>query len=121
MSDNPNTFTALNAVREAWQTQPLSIATVTTFDDGMLLAAQDMLHGVEYGTLGLIMTQDEWEAMPLNARGDGTFKPFPKPPVVSDIPLSLPPEANASAHAVYMLALADIKVADMPVCPPTAR
>ena len=59
MSDNPNTFTALNAVREAWQTQLLSKATFTAFDDGMLLAAQDMLHGVEYGALGLIMTTGE--------------------------------------------------------------
>jgi hypothetical protein len=40
MSDNPNTFAALNAVREAWQTQLLSKATFTAFDDGMLLAAQ---------------------------------------------------------------------------------
>jgi hypothetical protein len=107
MSDNPNTFAALNAVREAWQTQLLSKATFTAFDDGMLLAAQDMLHGVEYGALGLIMTKDEWEAMPLNARGDGTFKPFPTPPVVPDMPQPLNADALPTAHAVYMRALAD--------------
>jgi hypothetical protein len=112
MSDNPNTFAALNAVREAWQTQLLSKATFTAFDDGMLLAAQDMLHGVEYGALGLIMTTDEWEAMPLNARDDGTFKPFPRPPVVPDMPQPLDANANPAAHAVYMRVLADIKVAE---------
>jgi hypothetical protein len=113
-------MSALNAVREAWQTQHLSKATFTTFDDGMLLAAQDMLHGVEYGALGL-MTQDEWDAVPLNIRDNGTFKPFLRPPVVPNIPEPLPPKANASAHAVYMRVLAEIKDADMLSCPPTAR
>jgi hypothetical protein len=98
MSDNPNTFTALNAVREAWQTQHLSKAAFTNFDEGVLLAAQDMLHGVEYGALGLIMTQDEWEAMPINIRDNATFKSFPRPPVVP-IPEPRPPEANAPANA----------------------
>jgi hypothetical protein len=112
MSDNPNTFAALNAVRETRQTQLLSKATFTAFDDGMLLAAQDMLHGVEYGALGLIMTTVEWEAMPLNVRDDGTFKPFPRPPAVPNMPQPLEADANPAAHAVYMRVLADIKVAE---------
>jgi hypothetical protein len=112
MSDNPNTFTALNALREAWQTQQLSKATFTTFDESMLLAAQDMLHGVEYGALGLIMTEAEWQAMPLNIRDDGSFKPFPRIPVVPEMPEPLPAAANTAAHSVYMRVLADIKVAE---------
>jgi hypothetical protein len=88
---NPNTFAALNAVREAWQTQLLCKATFTTFDDGMLLAVQDMLYGVEYIALGLLMTKDEWD--------DGTFKPFPMPPAVPDMPQPLIVNANPAAHA----------------------
>ena len=50
--------------------------------------------------------------MPLNARGDGTFKPFPTPPVVPDMPQPLNADALPTAHAVYMRVLADIKVAE---------
>jgi hypothetical protein len=58
------------------------------------------------------MTTNEWEAMPLNARDDRTFKPFPRPPAVPDMPQPLNADANPAAHAVYMRVLADIKVAE---------
>jgi hypothetical protein len=47
-----------------------------------------------------------------NIRVDGTFKPFPRPPAVEDMPEPLGPNATAAAHSVYMRVLADIGVAE---------
>lgn len=77
MSDAHETFTTLSQVKEAWIEKDFTKSNYLEFDEAMLLVAQAALPDQENMVMGLLMTQDEWNTIPVNQLGPNQFVPLP--------------------------------------------
>jgi hypothetical protein len=97
MSDSVKTFPALSAFKETWILKDLTKSNYSQYNEDLLLAAQGSLPELENEVLALLLTDPEWNALPVNDLGNGNYVPKPGIPAIPALPV-LAHDANVAAE-----------------------
>jgi hypothetical protein len=91
---------AMKSLIDNWTNQSLDRSTYDEFRRDLFVVAGDMLEEYfSHGALGLVMSEEQWRALPGHDLGNGNFEPFPEIPAIPAEP-DLPAD-NAAADRAY--------------------